>query len=72
MSQNLSSFTLDQVFLEDEYFSHVLTEEEELISLLNSEKFPTLSSNFSHNMVLCPNALSFRGNFGGLCWQGDY
>lgn len=44
ISKNLSSFTLslslyDQVFLETEYFSHVLTKEEELILLLESEKY---------------------------------
>lgn len=49
MSQNLSSFSLslslyNQVFLEAEYFSHVLTKEKELILLFESEKYPTLTS----------------------------
>lgn len=58
MSQNLSSFTLslslcDQVFLEAEYVSHVPTKEEELILLLESEKYTTLTSSFCQNIVLC-------------------
>lgn len=57
MSKNLSSFTLslslyDQVFLEAEYFSHVLTKEEELILLLESEKYQLYFQFLSKHSVM--------------------
>lgn len=73
MSKNLSSFTLslslyDQVFLEAGYFLHMLTKEEELILLLESEKYPTLTSSFCHMqcnvLTLCPSEETLEGCVG--------